>query len=140
MLKSLDSDISTRLFDSVANPIISLHLQARHSFDESSSDLISGIHNSWRLSNWSKRIHGASLFKIDEENGSIEIPADGLYFVYAQVCLFTISAVVLAVLTQRRARARGSSSREGHSRRQAEGSFRVRDYSLRRLGTSQSSA
>lgn len=53
--------------------------------DESSSDLESGFHNSWRLSTWSKRIHGATLFTIDEEKGSIEVPSDGLYIVYAQI-------------------------------------------------------
>ena len=84
LLKSLDSDAS-RLFDSNANPIISIHLQARHSLDESSSDLNSGAHNSWRLSQWSKRLHGATLFTMDEEAGTIEIPTDGLYLVYAQV-------------------------------------------------------
>ena len=84
LLKSLDSDAS-RLFDSNANPIISIHLQARHSLDESSSDLNSGSHNSWRLSQWSKRLHGATLFTMDEEAGTIEIPTDGLYLVYAQV-------------------------------------------------------
>ena len=87
MLKSLESGDASRLFDSVANPILALHLQARHSLDESSADLTSGFHNSWRLSQWSKRIHGASLFTIDEEEGTIEIPTDGLYLVYAQVCL-----------------------------------------------------
>jgi len=84
LLKSLDSDAS-RLFDSNANPIISIHLQARHSLDESSSDLNSGSHNSWRLSQWSKRLHGATLFTMDEEAGTIEIPTDGLYLVYAQI-------------------------------------------------------
>ena len=87
MLKSLESGDASRLFDSVANPILALHLQARHSLDESSADLTSGFHNSWRLSQWSKRIHGASLFTIDEEEGTIEVPTDGLYLVYAQVCL-----------------------------------------------------
>lgn len=80
----MDFDTS-RLFDSLANPTLSLHVQARHSLDESSTDLETGIHNSWRLSPWSKRLHGASLFTINEENGEIEVPENGLYFVYAQV-------------------------------------------------------
>ena len=75
------------MFDSEANPLLSLHLQARHSFDESSTDLETGVHNSWRISSLSKRIHGASLFTIDEEEGTIEVPVGGLYFIYAQVCM-----------------------------------------------------
>lgn len=80
----MDFDTS-RLFDSLANPILSLHVQARHSLDESSTDLETGLHNSWRQSSWSKRLHGASLYTINEENGEIEVPENGLYFVYAQV-------------------------------------------------------
>ena len=44
-----------------------------------------GVHNSWRLSPWSKKLHGAGLFIADEEEGQIEIPEAGLYLVYAQV-------------------------------------------------------
>ena len=89
----MDSIDTSRLFDSEANPTLALHLQARHSLDESSSDLESGFHNSWRLSTWSKRIHGATLFTIDEEKGSIEVPSDGLYIVYAQVSVTRIFIV-----------------------------------------------
>ena len=96
MLKSLDSVDTSRLFDSEANPTLALHLQARHSLDESSSDLESGFHNSWRLSTWSKRIHGATLFTIDEEKGSIEVPSDGLYIVYAQVSVTRMFIVKIA--------------------------------------------
>ena len=83
MLKSLDS--SSRTFDSVAEPILSVHLQARQSIDESSADLTTGVHNSWRFSAWSKKLHGASLFTLNEEDGKIEVPENGLYLVYAQV-------------------------------------------------------
>jgi len=72
MLKSLDS--SSRTFDSVAEPILSVHLQARQSIDESSADLTTGVHNSWRFSAWSKKLHGASLFTLNEEDGKIEVP------------------------------------------------------------------
>jgi len=88
MLKSLDS---SRMFDTIGSPIMSVHLQARHSFDESSTDLETGFHNSWRLSPWSKKMHGAKLFMIDEENGQIEIPEDGLYLVYAQIEYMDVS-------------------------------------------------
>ena len=44
-----------------------------------------GVHNSWRLSPWSKKLHGAGLFIVDEEEGQIEVPEAGLYLVYAQV-------------------------------------------------------
>jgi hypothetical protein len=84
MLKSLDT---SRMYDSIASPILSIHLQARHSLDESSADLTSGVHNSWRLSTWSKKMHGASLFDINEETGHIEVPETGLYLVYAQVII-----------------------------------------------------
>jgi len=83
MLKSLDDGPNT--FDTIGSPILSVHLQARHSFDESSTDLKTGFHNSWRLSPWSKKMHGAKLFSIDEENGQIEVPENGLYLVYAQI-------------------------------------------------------
>lgn len=86
-MRSLDDFDSSRTFDSVANPILAVHLQARHSLDESSTDLETGIHNAWRLSSWSKRLTGASLYTLDEESGQIEVPENGLYFVYAQVTL-----------------------------------------------------
>merc|ERR1711953_297556 len=84
MLRTLDSS-SSSTYDSEANPMLSVHLQARLSADESSTDLETGVHNSWRLSAWSKKLHGASLFTLNEDEGQIEIPEDGLYFVYAQV-------------------------------------------------------
>ena len=84
MLKTLDTSAS-RTYDSEANPMLSVHLQARLSADESSTDLETGVHNSWRFSAWSKKLHGASLFTMHEEDGQIEIPEDGLYLVYAQV-------------------------------------------------------
>ena len=84
MLRTLDSS-SSSTYDSEANPMLSVHLQARLSADESSTDLETGVHNSWRLSAWSKKLHGASLFTLNEDEGQIEIPEDGLYLVYAQV-------------------------------------------------------
>ena len=66
---------------------LSIHLQARHSLDESSTDLETGIHTAWRSSAWSKKLHGAALFTINEEEGELEIPTDGLYLVYAQVSI-----------------------------------------------------
>ena len=86
MLRTLDSaSSSSATYDSEANPLLSVHLQARLSADESSTDLETGVHNSWRLSAWSKKLHGASLFTLNEDEGQIEIPEDGLYLVYAQV-------------------------------------------------------
>jgi len=87
MLRTLDSpsSSSSATYDSEANPMLSVHLQARLSADESSTDLETGVHNSWRLSAWSKKLHGASLFTLNEDEGQIEIPEDGLYLVYAQV-------------------------------------------------------
>ena len=85
MLRTLDSSSSSNTYDSEANPMLSVHLQARLSADESSTDLETGVHNSWRLSAWSKKLHGASLFALNEDEGQIEIPEDGIYLVYAQV-------------------------------------------------------
>ena len=68
MLKSLDS---SRMFDTIGSPILSIHLQAKvssDSADPSSTDLETGVHNSWRLSPWSKKLHGAGLFIVDEKN------------------------------------------------------------------------
>ena len=61
------------------------------SADPSSTDLETGVHNSWRLSPWSKKLHGAGLFIADEEEGQIEIPEAGLYLVYAQVKMAQIN-------------------------------------------------
>merc|ERR1712051_1161200 len=83
MLKSLDS---SRMFDTMGSPILSIHLQAKvssDSADPSSTDLETGIHNSWRLSPWSKKLHGAGLFIADEE--------EGLYLVYAQIEYMDVS-------------------------------------------------
>lgn len=82
MLKSLDS---SRMFDSVASPLLSIHFQAKVSLDESSADLTSGLHKSWRPSKWSRNLHGASLFSFNEETGQVEVPEDGLYLIYAQI-------------------------------------------------------
>ena len=59
-----------------------------------------GVHNSWRLSPWSKKLHGAGLFIADEEEGQIEIPEAGLYLVYAQVCT-KIQQIKILVTCQR---------------------------------------
>jgi len=91
MLKSLDS---SRMFDTIGSPILSIHLQAKvssDSADPSSTDLETGVHNSWRLSPWSKKLHGAGLFIADEEEGQIEIPEAGLYLVYAQIEYMDVS-------------------------------------------------
>ena len=89
MLKSMDDDFDpSRMLDTLANPQLSIHLQARHSLDESSTDLETGIHTAWRSSAWSKKLHGAALFTINEEEGELEIPTDGLYLVYAQVSTY----------------------------------------------------
>ena len=60
------------------------------SADPSSTDLETGVHNSWRLSPWSKKLHGAGLFIADEEEGQIEVPEAGLYLVYAQVFILCL--------------------------------------------------
>jgi len=91
MLKSLDS---SRMFDTIGSPILSIHLQAKvssDSADPSSTDLETGVHNSWRLSPWSKKLHGAGLFIVDEEEGQIEVPEAGLYLVYAQIEYMDVS-------------------------------------------------
>jgi len=91
MLKSLDS---SRMFDTIGSPILSIHLQAKvssDSADPSSTDLETGVHNSWRLSPWSKKLHGAGLFIADEEEGQIEVPEAGLYLVYAQIEYMDVS-------------------------------------------------
>jgi len=92
LLKSLDGH-GSRMLDSKDNPILSIHLQAKlqASHHESSTDLDTGIHNSWRLSPWSKRLHGAGVFVINEEEGQIEIPESGLYLVYAQIEYMDVS-------------------------------------------------
>jgi len=92
LLKSLDGH-GSRMLDSKDNPILSIHLQAKlqASHHESSTDLETGIHNSWRLSPWSKRLHGAGVFVVNEEKGQIEIPEDGLYLVYAQIEYMDVS-------------------------------------------------
>merc|ERR1711935_846404 len=91
MLRSLDS---SRMFDTIGSPILSIHLQAKvssDSADPSSTDLETGVHNSWRLSPWSKKLHGAGLFIVDEEEGQIEVPEAGLYLVYAQIEYMDVS-------------------------------------------------
>ena len=98
MLKSLDS---SRMFDTIGSPILSIHLQAKvssDSADPSSTDLETGVHNSWRLSPWSKKLHGAGLFIADEEEGQIEVPEAGLYLVYAQVFILCLKEYLYKAL------------------------------------------
>ena len=44
-----------------------------------------GLHDSWRLSHWSKMHKGSKLFGLTEASGQMSVPQTGLYFVYAQV-------------------------------------------------------
>jgi len=79
-VKSLDSE--TRNFPD----LLSIHLQAKVSVgDESSSQLSTGLHDSWRLSSWSEKLRGAKAFDFEEDSGFVKIPETGLYFVYVQV-------------------------------------------------------
>ena len=46
---------------------------------------VTGLHDSWRVSKWSKLYKGSKLFHLDESLGQIRVPQTGLYLVYAQV-------------------------------------------------------
>ena len=50
--------------------------------DESAANLASGLHTSWRHSEWCK---GNAFFKLDRTTGQIIVPEDGLYLIYVQV-------------------------------------------------------
>merc|ERR1719322_564541 len=77
-LRSLDSGN----FDKLRNST-SLHLQAKvSSADESAANLASGLHTSWRHSEWCKN---NAFFKLDQTTGQIIVPEDGLYLIYVQV-------------------------------------------------------
>merc|ERR1712218_43299 len=77
-LRSLDSSS----FDKLRNST-SLHLQAKvSSADESAANLASGLHTSWRHSEWCKN---NAFFKLDQTTGQIIVPEDGLYLIYVQV-------------------------------------------------------
>ena len=52
------------------------------SADESAANLVSGLHTSWRHSEWCK---GNTYFELDQTTGQIIVPEDGLYLVYVQV-------------------------------------------------------
>ena len=52
------------------------------SADESAANLASGLHTSWRHSEWCKN---NAFFKLDQTTGQIIVPEDGLYLVYVQV-------------------------------------------------------
>jgi len=77
-LRSLDSGSFDKLRNSTT-----LHLQAKvSSADESAANLASGLHTSWRHSEWCKN---NAFFKLDQTTGQIIVPEDGLYLVYVQV-------------------------------------------------------
>ena len=50
--------------------------------DESAANLASGLHTSWRHSEWCK---GNVFFKLDKTTGQIIVPQDGFYLIYVQV-------------------------------------------------------
>ena len=52
------------------------------SADESAANLASGLHTSWRHSEWCKN---NAFFKLDQTTGQIIVPEDGLYLIYVQV-------------------------------------------------------